>query len=75
MKHQALFSSKGKSKKKLKCCLLQFLFGALRVNKGKLGKGAFKWTTLVICIFHMTPQKTYSVGFCLVPFTGLILLY
>ena len=31
MKHQALFSSKDKSKK-LKCCLLQFLFGALRVK-------------------------------------------
>ena len=29
MKNQALFSSKDKSKK-LKCCLLQFLFGALR---------------------------------------------
>ena len=31
MTNQALFSSKGKSKK-LKCHLLQFLFGALRVN-------------------------------------------
>ena len=31
MKNQALFSSKDKSKK-LKCCLLQFLFGTLRVN-------------------------------------------
>ena len=31
MKYQALFSSKGKSKK-LKGHLLQFLFGALRVN-------------------------------------------
>ena len=31
MKNQALFSSKDKSKE-LKCCLLQFLFGALRVN-------------------------------------------
>ena len=30
MKNQALFSSKDKSKK-LKCCLLQFSFGALRV--------------------------------------------
>ena len=33
MKNQVLFSSKDKSKK-LKCRLLQFLFGALRVNKG-----------------------------------------
>ena len=31
MKNEALFSSKDKSKK-LKCRLLQFLFGALRVN-------------------------------------------
>ena len=31
MKNQALFSSKDKSKK-LKCRLLQFLFGALRVS-------------------------------------------
>ena len=31
MKNQALFSSKGKSEK-LKCCLLQFLFGALSDN-------------------------------------------
>ena len=31
MKSQALFSSKDKSKK-LKCCLLQFLFGTFRVN-------------------------------------------
>ena len=31
MKNQALFSSKDKSKK-LKCHLLHFLFGALRVN-------------------------------------------
>ena len=35
MKNQALFSSKDKSKK-IKCCLLQFLFGALRVNNAKL---------------------------------------
>ena len=33
MKDQALFSSKYKSKK-LRCRLLQFLFGALRVNIG-----------------------------------------
>ena len=31
MKNQALFSTKDKSKK-IKCCLLQFLFGALRVK-------------------------------------------
>ena len=32
MKNQALFSSKDKSNNKLKRRLLQFLFGALRVN-------------------------------------------
>ena len=32
MKNQALFSSKDNSQK-LKCHLLQFLFGALRINK------------------------------------------
>ena len=32
MKNQALFSLKDKSKK-LKCCLLHFLFGALKVKK------------------------------------------
>ena len=37
MKSQALFSSKDKSKK-LNCCLLQFLFGTLRVNKGSLSQ-------------------------------------
>ena len=31
MKSQALFTSRDKSKK-LKCCLLKYLFGALRVN-------------------------------------------
>ena len=35
MKNQALFSSKDKSKK-LKCCLLQILFGTLRVKKNLL---------------------------------------
>ena len=35
MKNQALFSSKDKSKK-LKCRLLQFLFGALRVKQLEL---------------------------------------
>ena len=32
MKNQALFSSKDECKK-LKCCLLQFLFGTLRVTE------------------------------------------
>ena len=38
MKNQALFSLKDKSRK-LKCRLLQFLFGALRVNPIKCLRG------------------------------------
>ena len=38
MKNQALFSSKDKSKK-LKCLLLQFLFGTLMVNMTRSGCG------------------------------------
>ena len=40
MKNQALFSSKDKSKK-LKCCLLQFLFGALRVKDRRILSSQF----------------------------------
>ena len=36
MENQALISLKDKSKK-LKCCLLQFLFGALRVKLTQIG--------------------------------------
>ena len=39
MKNQALFSSKDKSKK-LKCCLLQFVFGTLRVIGKDCTKGS-----------------------------------
>ena len=44
MKNQALFSSKDKSQK-LKCRLLQFLFGALRVN----GNSDRNITQLPVC--------------------------
>ena len=37
MKNQALFSLKDKSNK-LKCCLLQFLSGALRVKNAGMSK-------------------------------------
>ena len=47
MKNQALFSSKDKSKK-LKC-LLQFLFGALRVK------------CLIPCGFRTATDDTYSI--------------
>ena len=46
MKNQALFSSKGKSKK-LKCRLLQFLFGNLRVNRITLVLGNIKFCKLL----------------------------
>ena len=48
MKTQALFSSKAKSKI-LKCCLLQYLFGALRVNRSSNG-------TLVIKLMNISGQ-------------------
>ena len=41
MKNQALFSSKEKSKK-LKCRLLQFLFGTLRVKPSEVSLPNFK---------------------------------
>ena len=45
MKNQALFSLKDISKI-LKCRLLQFLFGALRVNKDKhMPKGPLMYVT------------------------------
>ena len=52
MKNQALFSSKDKSKK-LKCCLLQFLFGALRVN---ICDTKFSWfNENDILVYHIRP--------------------
>ena len=42
MKIQALFSSKDKSIK-LKCRLLQFLFGVLRVKFMQLAKAKYNW--------------------------------
>ena len=57
MKHQALFSSKDKSKK-LKCCLLQFLLGTLRVKKNL---GVFHIS--VTCI-HRLLKSDAHVMFC-----------
>ena len=53
MKNQALFSSKDKSKK-LKCRLLQFLFGALRVNKALPQKCSFRYQSEVP--FELWPE-------------------
>ena len=56
MKNQALFSSIDKSKK-LKCCLLQFLFGAFWVKKvscrqEQTGSGEREYTELdgLVCL-------------------------
>ena len=54
MKNQALFSSKDKSKK-LKCRLLQYLFGALRVKKVTV------WGSNPV-IFIFAPLHPFSVG-------------
>ena len=63
MKNQALFSSKDKSKK-LKCCLLHFLFGPLRVNELSDPRGLEN----IICIIcriswkqGMHQRKLFSV--------------
>ena len=48
MKHPALFSSKDKSKK-IKCRLLQFLFGALRVNDFRFVRLKFTFSNVSKC--------------------------
>ena len=53
MKNQALFSSKDKSKK-LKCRLLQFLFGALRLS----------FANGIICDEKIEHPQTYSYINC-----------
>ena len=57
MKNQALFSSKDKSKK-LKCRLLQFVFGALSV------KSYITLLSLNIPIFIKAPQLQESLLHC-----------
>ena len=42
MVHQALFTLKDKTKNKLKCHMLQFLFGALSVKTGFFICGIYK---------------------------------
>ena len=49
MKNQALFSSK--DKQKLKCHLLQFLFGAFRVNS-LLGSAS-----IYVYLYHVPHQR------------------
>ena len=69
MKHQALFPSKDKSKK-IKCRLLQFLFGALRVKKKRicsLRRNSFSSKPLYVALFvvrvHIEGKKQNSLIF------------
>ena len=66
MKHQALFPLKDNSKK-LKCRLLQFLFGALRVNIAAKETQysnsevlVMDLTTVCICILNFYHAPVYS---------------
>ena len=64
MKNQALFSSKDKSKK-IKCRLLQFLFGALRVKISRAKhKPPLSFTAFLKCIstdsLHVKTNKVAS---------------
>ena len=59
MKNQALFSLKDKSKK-IKCPLLQFLFGALRVKEIQFepAMGLMEWFPWEICTStHIIPSR------------------
>ena len=58
MKNQALFSSKDKSKK-LKCCLLQILFGALRVNEVNIFANNFEIICRKNCFEISCGEKIY----------------
>ena len=65
MKNQALFSSKVKSKK-LKCRLLQFLFGALRVKNiffRDIGFDITVYTCTLTEIFHSYLQQV-GINYC-----------
>ena len=55
MKHQALFHLKDKSEK-IKCCLLQCLFGALRVNVVQVCSRYCYMFSFVIGLFKKFPR-------------------
>ena len=61
MKNQTLFSSKDKSKK-LKCHLLQFLFGALRVKTFLLSGPNTKRRDFIVCHLKKKIQITIFNG-------------
>ena len=54
MKNQALFSIKDKSKK-LKCLLLQFLFGALRVNGTQGLMVVYHYDIIILPVYEVCP--------------------
>ena len=56
MKNQALFSSEDKSKK-LKCRLLQFLFGALRVNVAMNSNSHLYFNSFFLKQLLISPRK------------------
>ena len=60
MKNQALFSSKNRSKK-VKCRLLQFLLGALRVVYGNERiRGPYFWLSIYNGVFLDCPDLLVS---------------
>ena len=62
MKNQALFSSKDKSKK-LKCRLLQFLFGTLRIKRAKLifqSTAQYFWAIFLIQTAKQTSMQVFT---------------
>ena len=58
MKQHALFSSKDKSKTNLKCRLLRFLFGALRVKVSYVSRNALSPYCLQISCKY---QKSWHI--------------
>ena len=59
MKNQALFSLKDKSKK-LKCCLLQFLFGTLWINRHLCPSRVIIMVVLLLRIIF-TPSRATTI--------------
>ena len=64
MKNQALFSSKDKSKK-LKCRLLHFLFGVLRINQTAYVLDLNSSKKMSLCDLHL--MQSYESFFMLTP--------
>ena len=71
MKNQGFFSSKDKSKK-LKCRLLQFLFGPFRVNVPSFMSNNMSSSRLRFFIFI---KLAYNLWFCQSLFKSLIWIF